>query len=112
MNMEDYDNGQVHDIHGECSGFYPTLFINDANLLEELFVTKNKYFDKDPLFKDLLSPLVGDSLLFAESDLLWKQKRTELADSFKKDKLMKYLDIIRDDCQNAMKEMKWYADKG
>lgn len=73
--MEDYDdninNRQIHDIHGECTGSYPTLFINDAHLLEEMFLDKNKYFDKDPLFKNLLYPLVGESLLFAESDLLW-----------------------------------------
>lgn len=30
------------------TGFEPTLFISDPDMINELYVSKNKYFDKHP----------------------------------------------------------------
>lgn len=71
------------------------LFINDAKLLEELYAEKNKYFDKDPMFRNLLFPLTGSSSLFAQSDDAWKKKRNSLATNFHSKFLIKYLELIK-----------------
>jgi hypothetical protein len=52
-----------------------TIAIRDPELLEELYVNQNKYFDKYYLTRDLLYPLMGDSILLAESNELWSKKR-------------------------------------
>jgi hypothetical protein len=45
------------------TGFEPTLMICDPELLNELYVTKNKYFDKHQRMADIFRPLLGDSTL-------------------------------------------------
>jgi len=43
------------------------LAISDPGVVQELYTTKNKYFDKHPLIKDLTYCLTGESILFAET---------------------------------------------
>lgn len=43
------------------------LAISDPAVVQELYTTKNKYFDKHPLIKDLTYCLTGESILFAET---------------------------------------------
>jgi hypothetical protein len=45
--------------------YKPTIYIRDPKLLEELYVKHNKYFDKYPVIKNLLNPLMGDSILLS-----------------------------------------------
>jgi hypothetical protein len=48
------------------------LVINTPEVSQELFQTKNKYFDKHPYDSRLYSRMLGDSILFAKSDILWQ----------------------------------------
>ena len=41
-----------------------SLFINDPEIIQELFVTKNKYFDKHDFLAKSFLPLVGNTMLF------------------------------------------------
>ena len=72
------------------------LMVNRPEPAEELFVTKNKYFDKHPRTAKLLSKLTGDSILFAKSDLLWQQKRKSLSAALYKEKLRCMIETIKD----------------
>jgi hypothetical protein len=62
---------KVPPIVGIVFGTSVTLIVNRPEPAEELFLTKNKYFDKHPRSAKLFSRLTGDSILFAKSDLLW-----------------------------------------
>ncbi len=65
------DNNEVPPIVGFALGNTVALMINSPDLAEDLFLTKNKYFDKFPKAARLFSRLTGDSILFANSDLKW-----------------------------------------
>jgi len=75
--------------------YFPYLFFRDPDMLNELYVTKNKYFDKHPLIKNLLYPLMGDSILLAASTESWSMKRKSLSTAFYKDKLIKMCDLVK-----------------
>jgi hypothetical protein len=48
-------------------------------MLDEIYISKNKYFDKFFSAKELLYPLIGDSILFLESNEIWAHKRKALS---------------------------------
>lgn len=72
------------------------LTISDPYLLEELYITKNKYFDKHPRVGYLYEPCLGESILFSRSSELWSKKRKSMSAAFYKDKLHKMMDIVKD----------------
>ena len=53
MLIEDFGEYQPG-IVGLFPTFYPTLFISDLDMLNELYQTKNKIFDKHPQIKNCL----------------------------------------------------------
>ena len=63
------------------------LAISDPAVVADLYTTKNKYFDKHPLIKDLSHCLTGESILFAETSIDWKDTRKALSPAFYKGKL-------------------------
>lgn len=83
----------------------PTIIIADPYILEELYVNKNKYFDKHTRIYDMMKPLMGESILLARSNELWQAKRKSLSTAFYKDKLSKMMDIIREVVTNYVKYM-------
>jgi cytochrome P450 len=73
----------------------PVILINSAEPLTDLYVTKNKFFDKDHLTKIQFSPLFGDSILLSSSNEKWSKKRKVLSSAFYKDKLVRMTENIR-----------------
>ena len=57
--------------------------------MTDVYLTKNKYFDKDPVSQILFSSLFGESIVLAEGNDLWSRKRKVLSSAFYKDKLIK-----------------------
>jgi hypothetical protein len=62
----------VPEIVGMVLGTKVALTINSPEIAEDIFVAKNKYFDKHPKTADIVSRLVGDSIMFAKSDMKWQ----------------------------------------
>jgi len=60
----------------------PYLLVGDYNCVQELYTTHNKLFDKHPIIKNLTMELTGKSILFAETDELWKKRRLALRPAF------------------------------
>ena len=49
---------------GIFNSFEPTLYIRDPEMLNEIYGSKNKYFDKHPCFKNIFGILINDGILF------------------------------------------------
>jgi cytochrome P450 len=88
-------------------GPHATLVVNDPDILNEVYVSKNKYVDKDVKFWRIFKPLIGDSILFSDSNEKWATKRKHLSVAFYKDKLSEMLTIIIEFTNNQVQ--KWKA---
>ena len=90
------------------TSFTPTLYVTDPELINDLFVVKNKYFDKHPGFKNMLYPLLGETFSLLPSDESWKNKRKSLSTVFYKERLSQMLPVI---VQNVSKTLlQWKTD--
>lgn len=93
-------------------GSMVSILVNRPEAIEALCVTYNKYYDKHPQSADFAKRIVGDSILFAPSDLKWQQKRKIMSSSLYKEKLRNMVEIIKevtvrtlkDDWRNKMDE--------
>lgn len=56
-------------------GPIPILVFTDPELLHELYITKNKYFDKEKRIMPMFKEMIGESILFSQSNELWRNKR-------------------------------------
>eukprot|EP00350_Pseudokeronopsis_sp_OXSARD2_P001737 CAMPEP_0170543848 /NCGR_PEP_ID=MMETSP0211-20121228/2822_1 /TAXON_ID=311385 /ORGANISM="Pseudokeronopsis sp., Strain OXSARD2" /LENGTH=128 /DNA_ID=CAMNT_0010847341 /DNA_START=177 /DNA_END=563 /DNA_ORIENTATION=+ len=72
----------------------PVLVIRDAEMIEELYINKNKFFDKHPRNQWFFYPLLYDSTVFARSNEMWSKKRKSLSAAFYKEKLGKMMDVV------------------
>jgi hypothetical protein len=63
---------KVPEMVGMVLGTRVALTINSPEIAAEVFVAKNKYYDKHPKTADIVSRLLGDSILFAKSDMKWQ----------------------------------------
>ncbi len=88
-----------------------TLIVNRPEPAEDLFLTKNKYFDKHPRTAKFYSRLTGDSILFAKSDLLWQQKRKSLSAALYKEKLRIMIEMIKEIALDVIRN-KWMKIEG
>ena len=66
----------------------PKLVINDPELVNELFTTKNKYFDKDPFLLIAQKNLMGKTIAFAQSTPEWAAKRKVITAALYKEKMI------------------------
>ena len=71
------------------------LAIRDVKVIEALYTTKNRYFDKHPIIKELCYCLTGDSILFAETTEDWRKSRKAISPAFYKGKLEKMVEIAK-----------------
>ena len=63
------------------------IMLNDFKVVQDLYVTHNRFFDKDPLIRSLVGELTGKSILFSDSNESWRTRRHALAPAFYKKKL-------------------------
>ena len=71
------------------------LSISDPQVVQDLYSTKNKYFDKHPLTKYLTYCLTGESILFTETTQEWKNSRKSMSPAFYKGKLEQLTEIAK-----------------
>ncbi len=55
--------------------FKPMIVLNDHKHLDDIFLNKNKYVDKEKLGGILTFPLLGDSIITSPNNESWKIKR-------------------------------------
>jgi len=72
-----------------------TLGIASPEMVQDLYGSKNKYLDKHRQLRDILYPLMGDSILFSPSTEGWSHRRKSLSGAFYKDKLIKMVEIVK-----------------
>ncbi len=85
----------------------------DSTPLPETYVTKNKYFDKDPVSRIEFYPLLGESIVTHPSNDVWARKRKLLSTAFYKEKLIKMTDSIKEVVIQKIEEMERdYAETG
>ena len=61
------------------NGYEGYYLINDKELVNQIYLNKNKIIDKQARIQETFSPLTGASILFQESNENWKQKRKVLS---------------------------------
>ena len=71
------------------------LAIRDVKVVEAMYTTKNKYFDKHPLIQELSACLTGNSILFAETSDDWRKSRKAISPAFYKGKLENLVEIAK-----------------
>lgn len=88
------------------------LGIADVKVVEALYTTKNKYFDKHPLVKDLSECLTGESILFAETSDDWRKSRKAMSPAFYKGKLEQLVEIAKGAVEKTRKRFVEVAQQG
>ena len=107
---EDADEG------GYDSAKHPVLVVNalnsillivaDPNIAQDLYTTKNMFYDKTGSFEAIFSNLLGRSFLFSEADEHWKAKRKACAHAFYKSRLVNMLETLKDKIEASINEWK------
>eukprot|EP00347_Sterkiella_histriomuscorum_P009756 403340009 len=80
-----------------------TIVINCPNMVQELYTSKNKYFDRHYREKIVGELVIGDSILFAKSTIRWAENRKHISSIFYKERLQVLLQSIQEMCLNQIK---------
>ncbi|TNV80087.1 hypothetical protein FGO68_gene16754 [Halteria grandinella] len=86
------------------------LMVNRPEIVEEMLITQNKYYDKHPGTAGIIDFVVGKSILFAESDLQWQQKRKVISSALYKDRLRGMIETIKNVAIQAIQQ-DWLLQK-
>ena len=73
-----------------------TIKISDPVIVQELYTTYNSLTDKRGQARDVVSPILGDSILLSKNDEIWKTRRKALSHAFYKDRLGHMLEVFKD----------------
>ena len=84
----------------------------NVKVIEAMYTTKNKYFDKHPLIKDLSFCLTGESILFAETTDDWRKSRKSMSPAFYKGKLEDLCETAKSAVRTTMTRFKAITTKG
>ena len=76
-----------------------------------MYTSKNSFFSKHPLVKDLQECLIGDSILFAETSLEWKEARKKISPAFYKGKLVNLIELARQSVKQYVSNLHAKIDK-
>jgi cytochrome P450 len=86
------------------------VHISDPKIVQELYTTNNKYFDKHPIVRDVTMRLLGNSILFADTNMEWRKRRTAFSPAFYKGKLVQLVEISKE-CMRKT-QIRWKAITG
>ena len=88
------------------------IVVCDVRVVEAMYTTKNKYFDKHEMFYRLTKVLMGDSILFSETTQEWRAARKALAPSFYKGKLVQMVELAKVSMRRTLAQFKKLSDAG
>lgn len=112
MIKQDFGTERSPDIIVAMMMQQPTLILNSSKFLTELYVTKNRFFEKDPFSAIQFGSLFGKSIVLSPSDEMWAKKRKVLGSAFYKDKLLKMVGVIREIVREKIVEIeREYVEK-
>jgi cytochrome P450 len=104
-------NGKdVPNFVGLVLGTTVAILVNRPEPCEQIFQTKNKYFDKHPRSARIGKKLLGNSILFAKSDVVWQRKRKALSAALYKEKVKQMLEMIKNVTMDVI-ENEWMEAK-
>jgi len=86
------------------------LVVTGPQYVDELYIGKNKYFDKDEKERRVYYGWFGDSIFHAKSDHIWLEQRKHLAAAFYKEKMNLMLKIMIGVTNQRVQ--KWLKDYG
>jgi len=90
----------------------PIIVVTCPKVIEAMYTTHNKSFDKHDLVKLLTMELTGRSILFAESNPEWRARRKALSPAFYKGKLIKMIEIAKGSVQTSLKRLQGMTESG
>ena len=70
------------------------LVVSDPHFIDELYISKNKFFDKADKERRVYYKWFGDSIFHAKSDHVWLEQRKHLAAAFYKEKMNYMIKLI------------------
>ena len=100
---EDFGD-KIPKVFGFFHNFEPTLFIADPDMVHEIFITKNKFFDKHHSLREAFYPMTGQSILFDRSTAEWQTRRKVVSAAFYKEKLQKMTLLIKQVTKQTLAE--------
>ncbi|CDW89465.1 cytochrome p450 [Stylonychia lemnae] len=82
------------------------IIVSCPKMVNELYVTKNKYFDRHYREKQVGELVIGDSILFQKSSIQWAEKRKHISTVFYKERLQMILNTITEMCLKQVQSWK------
>ena len=87
----------------------PLVLINSAEYLQDIYINKNQYVDKDYGRGNETEPIIGEGIIFASShDPTTHERRKALSGAFFKSKLLPMTKVIREVTLKVIKN--WQQD--
>ena len=95
-----------------ASAVDPGAIICDVRVVEAMYTTKNKYFDKHPITADFTQVLMGSSILFSKTTHEWKTSRKAMSPAFYKGKLIQMIEIAKLSMRTTLSKLRTLAKAG
>jgi len=83
----------------------PRILICDPKVVEALYTTRNAFLTKQYYIKSFQINLLGNSILFEETNENWRQRRKVLTPAFYKDKLRGLVNLASQAVKKSIKNM-------
>lgn len=81
----------------------PLLFVNSAEILEEMYIKQNRYTDKpEESNRVIFGFLLGSATIILKGNEEWQKKRKAVSSAFYKEKLVLMTEKVKECIQNKM----------
>ena len=80
----------------------PRLAVFDPDMVQDIFIQKNKLIDKTGEVQEIFEDAMGQSFIFSKGDEDWSRKRKACAHAFYKDRLEKMMDVLKKKLQETI----------
>ena len=98
-------NGKPPSVLGVMMQSQAILILNSPEPLNDMYLTKNKYFEKHPVARFMFKDFFGESLVFIDGGEVWQKRRKTMSAAFYKDKLVKMTEVVREVVNIKIQEM-------
>jgi cytochrome P450 len=78
--------------------------VSDPKIVQDMYTTHNKYFDKASFIQVVFSRLLGRSILTADTSPDWRKRRAAISPAFYKGKLVLMCNIAKDAMQTTISQ--------